>query len=103
MICQRCHEREATLHLTTVTDGEVQKLHLCETCADKAGFTVEGPVSVSDLLLGLAGGALAAGDPAPAPKPPLKRAVPACPECGLTLAQFKKRSRLGCPACYEAF
>jgi protein arginine kinase activator len=28
---------------------------------------------------------------------------PTCPACGITRAEYRKASRLGCPACYEAF
>ena len=30
-------------------------------------------------------------------------AEPACPVCGILRNEYRKRSRLGCPACYEAF
>jgi len=34
MLCARCHENEATIHLTTVVDGkEEDTLNLCTTCA----------------------------------------------------------------------
>jgi protein arginine kinase activator len=28
---------------------------------------------------------------------------PTCPECGITRAEYRKASRLGCPSCYDAF
>ena len=96
MLCEKCEEREATVHLTQVVDGAVEKLHLCEECAAKSGFDLEGPVSITDILLGMGG----QEKPQEMAKPESDRV---CLSCGLTRAEFKKRGRLGCPACYEAF
>jgi len=93
MLCDHCHEAEATVHLTQVVDGSVKKLHLCETCAAKSGFDLQGPISITDILLGL-GGAMGA-----APEVEEK----ACPRCHLRRTDFKKTGRLGCPDCYDAF
>jgi hypothetical protein len=32
MICERCHAREATVHLTEVTGQDLRKIDLCESC-----------------------------------------------------------------------
>ncbi|MGH7992352.1 MAG: Minf_1886 family protein [Limisphaerales bacterium] len=32
MLCQQCHERNATVHLTTVMGGKMIKRDLCEVC-----------------------------------------------------------------------
>jgi protein arginine kinase activator len=32
-----------------------------------------------------------------------KRAVIRCPDCGMTLEEFRKKGRLGCPKDYEVF
>lgn len=91
MLCESCHEREATVHLTQVVDGSVEKVHLCEECANKSGFDLHGPVSISDILVGM-GGAL-----------DQEGTERSCPRCHLRRADFKKTGRLGCPVCYETF
>ena len=91
MLCESCHDKEATVHLTQVADGSVEKIHLCEECASKSGFDLHGPVSISDILVGM-GGAL--------DQPGAERS---CPRCHLRRADFKKTGRLGCPVCYETF
>ncbi|HPG00913.1 MAG TPA: UvrB/UvrC motif-containing protein [Kiritimatiellia bacterium] len=91
MLCESCHDKEATVHLTQVVDGSVEKIHLCEECANKSGFDLHGPVSISDILVGM-GGAL--------DQPGAERS---CPRCHLRRADFKKTGRLGCPVCYETF
>ncbi|MBN1269562.1 MAG: UvrB/UvrC motif-containing protein [Kiritimatiellae bacterium] len=93
MLCEQCHERDATVHLTQVVDGAVKKLHLCEQCAKEAGLDLHGPVSITDILLGM-GGETDAARPA---------ADRSCAHCHLRRSDFKKLGRLGCAACYDAF
>jgi protein arginine kinase activator len=95
MLCSICKQREATVHLTQIDGGKMQKVDLCEDCAKTKGVNDPTGFSLADLLLGLgasqeieqAGGGSG-----------LK-----CPTCGFTQADFKKAGRLGCPACYETF
>jgi len=96
MKCELCKDKEATIHLTQVVDGVVKKVHLCEGCAAQSGFDVHGPMSITDVLLGMGGAA-------PEPMPPLKSTERSCPCCHLRRVDFKKTGRLGCPACYDAF
>ena len=100
MHCERCQEKDATVHLTQVIDGEVKKTHLCEACAEAGGIDLQSPASIADaLLLGLGqGDAAPAGDDTPADAPDH-----ACPRCHLTPSDFKRTGRLGCPTCYEAW
>ena len=93
MICEICKEREATVHLTQVVDGSIKKLHLCEDCASKSGFGSQGPLSITDILLGMG-----------VEKEPASTAVErSCPRCHMRRTDFKKTGRFGCPSCYEAF
>ena len=93
MICELCQEREATVHLTQVLDGAVKKLHLCEDCAAKSGVDVHGPLSISDILLGLG----------MAKEPTGGAAERSCPRCHMRRTDFKKTGRFGCAECYAAF
>ncbi|MBP7829681.1 MAG: UvrB/UvrC motif-containing protein [Kiritimatiellae bacterium] len=96
MLCESCKQHEATVHLTQVVDDSVKKVHLCEECAAQKGLDVHGPVSISDLLMGL-GKAI---------EPESKRPAAgehACPRCHMRPSDFKKTGRLGCPDCYDAF
>jgi protein arginine kinase activator len=92
MKCDKC-EKPATVHLTQVINGKMQKLHLCETCAEEAGVGHGATFSMSDLLLGQ-------GDAQPLAQTGRSRS---CPECGWTLQQLRKVGRFGCPACYRSF
>ncbi len=96
MKCECCHKAEATIHLTQVIDGNVKKLNLCQTCAQKNGIDLNSPISITDVLLGL-GAQLGSASPAAA------EFDLSCSRCQMTRAEFKKRARLGCPECYNAF
>jgi protein arginine kinase activator len=39
MLCQNCNEKEATVQLTKIVNGEKTELHLCEDCAAKKRST----------------------------------------------------------------
>lgn len=96
MKCEVCKEAEATIHLTQVVDGSVKKIHLCEACAAESGFDLHGPMSITDILLGLGGDQQEVA-------PPVKASERSCPRCHLRRVDFKKTGRLGCPDCYSTF
>jgi protein arginine kinase activator len=83
----------ATVHWTEMVNGAVKKMHLCEACAAAKGLDVNNPAAFSNVLLGM--GAQKAST--------TKERDAACPLCHMRISDFKKTSRLGCQACYEAF
>ena len=93
MICDVCKNNQATVFLTQIVDGKMQKVNLCESCSKDKGVTDPTGFALADLLLGLG----AAQD--------MERGGSAqkCPACGFGQADFKKTGRLGCAACYETF
>ncbi len=98
MKCECCNEVEATIHLTQVIDGEIKKLNLCQICAQNNGIDLNSPISITDVLLGL-------GNQNNKDVPSADDTVfdLSCSRCQMTRAEFKKRARLGCPECYNAF
>lgn len=96
MKCECCHEAEATIHLTQVIDGDVKKLNLCQECAQKNGIDLNSPISITDVLLGL-------GSQKEGAEPLGSQFDLSCTRCQMTRSEFKKRARLGCPECYNAF
>lgn len=93
MLCDVCKQHDATVYLTQIVDGKMQKVNLCESCAKEKGVSDPTAFALADLLLGL-GAAQQIERGQPAQK---------CPVCGFTQADFKKTGRLGCSACYETF
>ena len=49
-MCEDCHERKATIHLTRVVGGKQSVLNLCSKCAAKRGF--ENPLKNVPFPLG---------------------------------------------------
>ncbi len=97
--CGRC-AKPAVLHITEIRHGEVQALHLCESCAKEYLNESEAggppPDDDADLGTGEIGESSEAGDSDDS-------VVPACPQCGITFKEFRKQGRLGCPHDYTAF
>lgn len=104
ILCQKCQQNEASMHVTDVTyvdapqggsQPSVQEQHLCEACA-KAANLPHAPIvkkSVGDILKLLQASAQRVR----------REPSVACPDCGMTLAEFRQRGRLGCPKDYDVF
>ena len=93
MQCDVCQQKEATVFLTQIVGGKMQKVNLCEACSKEKGVNDPTGFALADLLLGMG----AAQDIERSPS------GITCPVCGFTQADFKKTGRLGCSACYDVF
>ena len=94
MICDVCKTNEASVFLTQIVDGKMQKVNLCDSCSKAKGVDDPTGFALADLLLGLG----AAQE--------IERGTGTsqrCPACGFSQADFKKTGRLGCAECYETF
>lgn len=113
MLCQRCHQRQATVFFSQTVGNETTQAHLCEVCAQEQSQAYGGlnPMAfnpfgaLSDFLNNFMNwneGAIAevnsgrAGSVAVDPQAQ-------CPYCGYQLSTFRQNGRLGCTKCYEAF
>lgn len=93
MTCDVCKKNSATVFLTQIVDGKMQKVNLCESCSKDKGVTDPTGFALADLLLGLGA----------AQEIEKGSAVAKCPNCGFSQADFKKTGRLGCAQCYDTF
>jgi len=93
MQCDVCQSKEATVFLTQIIDGKMQKVNLCEACSKEKGVNDPTGFALTDLLMGL--GASQEIEKSPS--------AIKCPVCGFTQADFKKTGRLGCSHCYSVF
>lgn len=101
MLCESCHQNEASVHVTQIVDGKVRKFHLCESCAKEKGVDVHAdPVDLSGMLDNLKDQLTQLKEEAPAARPARPAA---CPVCGMTRTEILKKGRLGCDRCYETF
>lgn len=86
--CDLC-EQLAIYHDVRIVNGVHSTVSLCHEHAVKAGINL-GPVDLSVVL----------------EIPQIMEGVASaksCSDCGMTIAEYKKTSLLGCPACYETF
>lgn len=106
MLCEICNEREANVVFTEVINGKATEHHLCIECAKNSDFGKEryaaffdGDSHLSQLLSGLLGMALNRGGNAELEE--IQNV--SCPVCKTSYGEFVKRSRFGCPDCYDVF
>jgi len=94
MKCDACGDKEATVFLTQIVEGNMHKVNLCEACAKEKGVNDPTGFALTDVLSGIGS------------EKEMEGAVLAkskCPGCGFTLADLKKTGRLGCSLCYDIF
>lgn len=90
MLCERCQERTATVHVTRIINGQKTELTLCQECARE--IQPQFDFSIPKFLAGLLDSELELKAPPIAEQ---------CQRCGLTYEQFHQTGRLGCPDCYN--
>ncbi len=106
MNCQVCQKNPAIVHVTEIirteddegTEGareEVLDKHLCQTCAQQMNLPHTPAVSkkMVDIWKLLQ----------QSTRRSRRESKLACPDCGMTLNEFRNKGRLGCPKDYEVF
>ena len=94
--CDRC-ARPATHHSVEIKQGQKIEKHLCEQHAAEEGLAIKSiHTPINELLTNFVK-VHSAGAPDTAQQ------GMACDECGLTFAEFRKDTLLGCPECYKSF
>ncbi|MGO8751569.1 MAG: UvrB/UvrC motif-containing protein [Thermoguttaceae bacterium] len=103
MKCQKC-DRPATFHITELTGGKPQELHLCaEHAQEYLAQPNSEPAAASSMAAAIAqqvAQQMAVGQTA---EELAKLDQQACPVCGITFHEFRSQGRLGCPNDYVAF
>jgi protein arginine kinase activator len=93
MQCDVCKQKKATVFLTQIVKGEMQKVNLCENCSKDKGVTDPTGFALADLLQGFGTGEKIETQPQER----------TCPACGMPQTTFRKTGRLGCAKCYTVF
>jgi protein arginine kinase activator len=97
MLCQRCHQREANVHIVQIHQHQRVEHHLCEVCAKAIqegimATVANNSLNMNDLLGSFIG------------MPPLESTHYdpglACPSCGALYAKIAETGRVGCSDCY---
>lgn len=102
MLCENCQEREATVHMTKIINGNKTEMNLCEVCAQKdnsMGLGFEPNWMLHNIFAELFNQSLTGGKALQ-----VNRTRPVqCDQCGFTDKNFSEVGKLGCPRCYEIF
>ena len=92
MICEKCKNNDATIHLTEIIKDVKSEIHLCESCAREIGlnsklsnFSLSIPEMLSFLDLN---------------EVDRSEESHLCSSCGYSFLDFNKNGKLGCPDCY---
>ncbi|MGM0500491.1 MAG: UvrB/UvrC motif-containing protein [Bacillota bacterium] len=102
MICEGCGEREASVHLTRIINGEKTEMHLCEKCAQKSSkLNNDNNLSFQSLLSGILNQNLINQNSPVFNDNQSQNLV--CNNCGMSYQEFIQRGFFGCEDCYEAF
>lgn len=91
-LCERCN-KPATVHMTEISGGKPHDVHLCDSCAQEAGYVQQAHVPINELLNQFLKAHAQVSD---AP-------VTRCPDCGMSWQEFKDTGLLGCPKDYDLF
>lgn len=99
MLCDRCKERPASVHITQIANNVKVEKHLCAQCAQECGevgINVDTKFAgIQDLLKGMFCHGVTG-------LPSRKNEVP-CPSCGMDFADFCRSGKIGCGDCFNAF
>ena len=93
-LCDLCGKNEAKLKVRQMEkDGKVREIRVCPECAQEKGFSEAEKIRTN-----------AAEVLAEMRKNVAKEdSELVCLRCKMTFADFKRKGRLGCAACYESF
>ena len=113
MLCEKCKQREATVHKQAIVNGVSHSEHLCSECAAKENnsfwntgfdqfFNNFNNDFFSDQSLGNWFQPFFQSMSNTMPTKQLGK-VDACPHCGMTWEEFQRNGLLGCSECYDHF
>jgi protein arginine kinase activator len=103
MKCQQC-EKPATFHITELTGGKPQELHLCEEHARQyLTQSSNEPTAAPNVAQALAQHMVQKMHVGQTAEELAELDQQACPVCGITFYEFRSQGRLGCPHDYVCF
>lgn len=103
-MCEECGVNEACYTISVMMGGQITQRHLCADCMAKMNMNLAaGNVKhlLSAIMSAISGSVEKAA--ATASEEADAGAAIVCEHCGISLSQFTKSGKLGCPNCYQAF
>ena len=103
-LCEECGANEACYTISVMMGGQITQRHLCADCMAKMNMNLAaGNVKhlLSAIMSAISGSVEEAA--ASAAEESDSGAAIVCERCGVSLSQFTRSGKLGCPHCYQAF
>ena len=103
-LCEECGVNEACYTISVMMGEQITQRHLCADCMAKMNMNLAaGNVKhlLSAIMSAISGSVEEAA--ATASEEADAGASIVCERCGISLSQFTKSGKLGCPNCYQAF
>ncbi len=100
MLCEKCHQKEASVFYEETVGNKTRSFSLCAECAKELKQT-----SGNDLLFSLptawslSDGLFGTFFSSQAPQ----KAEKTCPVCHASVRDLEKTGKVGCPSCYDTF
>ncbi len=101
MICEKCLNEFANVHLQQIVNGEKTEMHLCSKCAATLGIIYDDSLSFDDFFQSFVDSFLTQQNEAINLTDEKQLLI--CQSCGLTYPKFKSTGRFGCASCYDTF
>lgn len=95
MLCQKCHKRNASVHIKQVINGKITEAELCSECASKDELGGFFNTKSSDLFSGFFSDSIFGNE--------VVKPQKTCPVCKTTRNDLAVSGRAGCAKCYEVF
>ena len=99
MLCEKCKQNVATVHVQEIVNGVVENHSFCAACA----ADIHTSVSMEDMFKGFLGSVFEMAEQVQKGKRHAAQNDTTCTNCGLTYSAFRKTGRFGCAECYDAF
>lgn len=100
MLCEKCHQKQATVHMQQIINGTKTEMHLCQDCSTN----MDSPISIEALFNGLLGSFLSMAPDKQSNHNTHSARYEPCPTCGMTYGDFQNAGgKFGCANCYRAF
>jgi protein arginine kinase activator len=98
VLCQKCNQNIANVHIKQIVNGKQVDLYLCEQCANESNhFNMMMPFNISSFFSGFI---------MPESEPHYVDSASqevVCKTCGMSFDEFRQDGKLGCAECYEVF
>jgi protein arginine kinase activator len=103
MLCERCGDHEASVHLTRIINGRKEEVHLCEECARKSSQLNldDNNLSFQSLLSGILNHDFLNEESTAFKNNDSNKLI--CQNCGLSYHEFTKKGLFGCEECFNVF